>query len=139
MANTEIPVKINIKTTIDEQETVELIVFGRFYQKENASFLQYKEVLEEGTVKTIIKLGINEMLILRSGAVKMRLPFQLEKEQRGSYELPFGVFETATLAKKMAYHFENKAGFIELLYDFSLQGEQAGSYHLQINFQEEKY
>ncbi len=126
--------KIKVKTTIDQSETFELTVFGRGYQKGDAFFLQYEEVLEEGSVRTIVKAAGKEALILRSGAVKMRLPFLLHAKQRGSYEMPFGVFETETLAKRI----EHSEGRIEILYDFTMHGAHAGTYHLEITYQEEQ-
>jgi uncharacterized beta-barrel protein YwiB (DUF1934 family) len=133
LSNAEIPVKIIVKTTIDQQETFELTVFGRYYKKENASFLRYEEVLEEGIVRTIVKVAAEEALILRGGAVKMRLPFRLHEQLRGSYEMPFGVFETTTLARKI----EHTEGHIDILYDFAMPGSGGGTYHLEITFQEE--
>jgi uncharacterized beta-barrel protein YwiB (DUF1934 family) len=129
----EIPVKIKVKTTIDQQDTFELTVFGQYYKKENASFLRYEEVMEEGSVRTIVKVGADEALILRSGAVKMRLPFKLARTVIGSYEMPFGRFETTTTAKRIKL----EDGLIDILYDFTLQGTPSGTYHLEISFQEE--
>lgn len=136
----EIPVKINVKTTIDDQEMFELTVFGRYFQKDQASYLQYEEVMEEGAVRTIVKAAPtkDEALILRSGAVKMRLPFELGRKLRGSYEMPFGTFETTTKARKLDHSFENGSGQISILYDFAMQGTPAGTYHLEISFQEEQ-
>ncbi|MBS4212552.1 DUF1934 domain-containing protein [Neobacillus rhizophilus] len=134
----EIPVKVNVKTTIDEQETFELVVFGRYFQKEQASYLQYEEVLEEGNVRTIVKVAADEALILRSGTLKMRLPFQLNRKLRGSYELTFGTFETTTSTRKLDYSYENGSGQISILYDFAIQESPAGTYHLEISFQEEQ-
>ncbi|MED3623826.1 YwiB family protein [Neobacillus thermocopriae] len=133
----EIPVKIKVKTTIDREETIELLVFGRFFRKENASFLQYDEVMEEGTVKTIVKWTKEEVLILRSGAIKMRLPFQLNRKLNGRYQMPFGVFQTTTLARKLDFSFEKNKGQLHIVYDFEMQGEPAGTYQLEISFQEE--
>ncbi|WP_235841983.1 DUF1934 domain-containing protein [Neobacillus fumarioli] len=135
MANNEIPVKIVVKTTIDKEETFELTVFGRFFQKGQASYLQYEEAMDEGKVRTIVKATADDMLILRSGAVNMRLPFQLEKTLPGRYELPFAALETTTLAKKMQFFYENGCGLIEIVYDFSIAGEQTGTYHLEIKFE----
>lgn len=134
LANNEFPIKITVKTTIDQQETFELVVFGNAYQKGEAFFLKYDEVLEEGTVRTIVKVAENEALILRGGAVKMRLPFTLDRKMRGSYEMPFGLFETTTFARRI----EQTEGLIDILYDFSLDGAPAGTYHLQIIFEEEQ-
>lgn len=137
LSTMEIPMKINVKTTIqqhDSRETIELAVFGRYMQKDGATFLKYEEALEEGTVRTIVKVGLEEALILRGGAVKMRLPFRSHKKLRGSIEMPFGVFETTTFARRI----EHSEGLIDILYDFTMQGAPSGTYHLEISFEEDR-
>jgi len=138
LANAEIPVKIKVKTTIDQEETMELVVFGRYFQKDKASYLQYEEAMEEGRVRTIVKMSAGDALILRSGAVKMRLPFILQKKLQGSYEMPFGMFETTTKTKKLEFTYENGRGMMDIVYDFAMQGAHAGTYHLEISFQEDQ-
>ncbi|MDR6999406.1 DUF1934 domain-containing protein [Neobacillus niacini] len=138
MSTPEIPVRIKVKTTIDQQESFELQLFGQYFEKENASYLKYEEAMEEGSVRTIVKMAAKEGLILRGGAVKMRLPFELNRKLNGSYEMPFGQFETTTLTKNLQHSFENGQGLIDILYDFTLQGSPSGTYHLQITFQEDR-
>ena len=133
---------IQIKTTIfqdSSKEVIESTASGRFYQKENADFLQYEEETADGAIRTIVKLAENEALILRTGAVKMKMPIKLDKELKGRYELPFGVFEIATIAKKIQHSYNNESGkgYIDLRYDFSMQGTPAGTYQLEITFQED--
>jgi uncharacterized beta-barrel protein YwiB (DUF1934 family) len=134
----EIPMKITIKTTIDREEAFELTVFGRYFQRENADYLQYEEVIEEGKVRSIVKMAAEEALILRSGAIKMRLPFEVNRKLNGSYELPFGQFATVTKARKINYSYENGKGCFEVLYEFSMQGSPTSTYHLEIAFQEDQ-
>jgi uncharacterized beta-barrel protein YwiB (DUF1934 family) len=134
----ELPVKINVKTTIDQQETFELMVFGTYFEKGNAAYLRYEEAMEEGNVRTIVKMATKDALILRGGAIKMRLPFELNRKLNGSYEMPFGQFKTVTKAKRLDYSYENGKGHFDVLYDFSMEGAQASTYQLQIVFQEEK-
>lgn len=136
-------VKIKVKTTIfheDGCEVLEAEAQGSFYQKKNASFLQYEEMGEAGRIRTIVKTSGNEALILRSGAVNMRLPFAIGRKLSGSYELPFGKFAVASLAKRIesSYFAESGKGYIDILYDFSMkEADSAGTYHLEITFQEE--
>ncbi|MEH7300700.1 DUF1934 domain-containing protein [Neobacillus drentensis] len=140
MSTHEIPMKIKVKTTIEQdgdKETYELMVFGRYLEKDGASFLKYEEVQDEGSVRTIVKVADQDALILRGGAVKMRLPFRLNKVLRGSYEMPFGVFETLTMAKRLEHSFENGQGLIDILYDFKMQGSPGGTYRLEITFEED--
>lgn len=138
MSSPEVPVKITVRTTIDGQETFELTVFGRYFQKGSADFLQYEEEIEEGTVRTIVKMAGEEALILRGGALKMRLPFELNRKLNGSYELTFGQFATETKARRMEYSYLNGSGRFDILYDFTMDGAPAGTYHLEIAFQEEE-
>ncbi|WP_238579074.1 DUF1934 domain-containing protein [Neobacillus niacini] len=138
MSVPEVPVKINVKTTIDLQETFELMVFGTYLEKGNSAYLRYEEAMEEGSVRTIVKMAANNALILRGGAIKMRLPFELNRKLNGSYEMPFGQFATVTKAKRIDYSYENGKGHFGVLYDFSMEGAPISTYQLEIAFQEEK-
>lgn len=134
----EVPVKINVKTTIDHDETFELMVFGTYFEKGNSAYLRYEETVEEGSVRTIVKMAHNDALILRGGAIKMRLPFELNRKLNGSYEMPFGQFATVTKAKRIDYSYENGKGHFGVVYDFSMEGAPTSTYQLEIAFQEEK-
>ncbi|WP_420828150.1 DUF1934 domain-containing protein [Cytobacillus citreus] len=143
MPREQMPVKIKVKTDIRDgssKDTFELTAFGRYYIKENARFLQYDEAMEEGMAKTIIKVSDQEGLILRSGAVKMRLPFKMNKKLQGNYHTPYGVFEIGTMTKRLDHQFDEEtgSGSIDLLYELKMQGASTGTYHLFITFEEEE-
>ncbi|EIJ80269.1 hypothetical protein PB1_07907 [Bacillus methanolicus PB1] len=132
----QMPVKIKIKTEIHQdgnKETFEFITFGRYYQKGESSFLQYEEVLEDGRINTTVKISGQEVLILRSGAVKMRMRFQEQKTLAGTYETPYGVLQTSASTKRI---YKN-TGFLEIVYDLQMQGQDAGTYHMTIRYEEE--
>lgn len=138
----QMPVKITVKTTIrngQDQETYELITFGRYIRKTSSVFLRYDEVMEEGSIQTTVKIAEGEGSILRNGAVKMRLPFQKNKQLTGSYETPYGTLEMGTKTSRIHHEFnENiRQGEIDILYDLNMQGSHAGTYHLLISFEEE--
>ncbi|MDP4157682.1 MAG: DUF1934 family protein [Bacillota bacterium] len=53
--------------------------------------------------------------------------------------MPFGKFETMTVAKNIDLCYDKNKGKIDLRYDFSMQGAPSvGTYHLEITFQEEE-
>ncbi|WML55317.1 DUF1934 domain-containing protein [Neobacillus sp. PS3-12] len=135
-------VNINVKTTIfqdGQEEIIEGTAQGDFIQKAKSSYLQYDEISDQGSIHTILKIAEDEALILRSGAVKMKLPFKLNQRMSGNYEVPFGKFETTTVAKNIDLCYDNNKGKIDLRYDFSMQGAPSvGTYHLEITFQEEE-
>ena len=139
----QMPVKIKVKTDIRDgqgKDTFELTAFGQYYIKANAHFLQYDEAMDEGIAKTVIKISEKEGLILRSGAVKMRLPFLMNKKLKGSYHTPYGVLELDTMTKRLDHQFDEqkRTGTIDLLYELKMQGAATGTYHLFISFKEEE-
>ncbi|MEI5909046.1 DUF1934 family protein [Bacillus spongiae] len=135
------PVKIHLTTSISqegEKETISFTTFGRYYQKAGAYFLKYDEVLEEGTVKTIVKVKETTGLIMRSGALKMRLAFDLRTKMNGSYESAHGTFLLQTTTKKLSHTMlSDTEGEILLIYDLSMQGSVVGTYKMNITYKED--
>jgi uncharacterized beta-barrel protein YwiB (DUF1934 family) len=133
--------QIKVRTTISqgkEQETYELTTFGRFQQKGQSFYLLYEEVMDVGKVKTTVKFSEEDAVILRSGAVNMRLAFKLNHVMRGHYESPYGTMETITDTKKIDHQQTNESsGKLDLLYGFTMQGDPAGTYHMEITYKED--
>lgn len=139
----QIPVKIKVHTSIQnggEKETFELTTFGRYYLKNASAYLQYEEVTEEGPMKTTMKLTGTEMLLMRSGSIKMRMLLEEKKKHRGSYTTSFGELQIITDTKELQHRWnsETSEGRLEVLYNLSIQGSEAGTYKLQIVFEEEE-
>ncbi|HYK73304.1 MAG TPA: DUF1934 domain-containing protein [Pseudoneobacillus sp.] len=135
------PVKIWVKTDIfqgDQKETFELVTFGRYYSKGQSSYLLYEEVMDVGNIKTSVKFSDGEAVILRSGALNMRLVFKKDHLMRGHYETPYGAMEMLTNTKKIGHvPSSEKDGVLDLLYELTTQGEVAGTYHMEITYKED--
>lgn len=138
-----IPVKIHLTTTIffqEEPEKYELTLFGSHYRKKDAVFLKYDEVQEEGTIHTIVKLSGEEALILRKGAVTMRLPFRLKEKMNGSYDSPYGTLALSTKTKKLSHTYTDEGtieGEVQLTYSMIMQGTTVGTYDMRIEYKED--
>lgn len=137
-----IPVRIKVCTTIsqgNEKESYELVTFGRFYRKGTGFYLLYEEIMELGIIKTSVKFSEEDAVILRSGAVNMRLAFRKNGRMKGHYETPYGTMDTMTDTKQFQHQQTNeKEGKLELLYEFMLQEDLAGTYHMKITYEEDK-
>lgn len=138
----QVPIKIIVKTVIEndgDKQSFELTTFGRYYQKDSSYYLQYEELLDEGSVKTIVKMTEEDALILRRGNINMRLPLRLNQRLRGSYETPYGTLGTTTYTKRLEYSYfqENETGSVEIIYDLTINGSKTGTYHVNIMFKEE--
>ena len=142
LSNGQAPIKIHVTTNIyngSSKDSIEWVGFGQYLEKDGSSYIKYEEEIEEGTIKTIVKVSGNEGLILRSGAVKMRLAFLLNKKRNGSYETPYGTFLMVTDTKRLGMEKEahSPSGLIDILYDLNTNGNKNGTYHMTINFKEE--
>jgi uncharacterized beta-barrel protein YwiB (DUF1934 family) len=139
----ELPVKVHLTTKVQHEEkadTFELALFGRYYEKGNAAFLKYDEVLEDGTIHTIVKLSHDDALILRSGALKMRLPFNRNVKKNGSYVSPYGTMLLSTETKQLEHDKEHSGELVEgtfsIQYDLWMQDSIAGNYEMVIHYKE---
>lgn len=127
----QIPVKVKVKTVINK-EPFELTAFGRYSEKGDSTYLQYDEMMPEGTIHTTIKLKNGEVLILRKGAVDMRLHFITNKKTSGTFNTELGLMMTEADTKKVAIG----EGQVEIRYDLNIQGSHAGTYHMNIQYEE---
>lgn len=135
------PVKVTVTTAIqdgEQQEAFELTTFGRYYKKGRSSYLQYDETMEEGLVHTTVKAAENEVLILRSGAIKMRLHLSQDKKTPGNYHSPYGLLQTEADTREVDIAMDSSNGRIKVLYDLAIQGAHAGTYHMNIDYKEER-
>ncbi len=105
MAN-EVRSQVNIKliSTIrpidGESESYEMWLTGQLLEKAGSIYLKYEEVQEDKTIRTTMKLGNEQALIMRTGAVKMRLPLNIIEQQIGHYESEFGSMPLVIHTKK---------------------------------------
>jgi len=127
----QIPVKVKVKTVINK-EPYELTAFGRYSEKGDSTYLQYDEMMPEGTIHTTVKLKNGEVLILRKGAVDMRLHFIPNQTTPGTFHTEHGSMLTEARTKKISID----AGQVEVRYDLKIQGSHAGSYQMNINYEE---
>jgi uncharacterized beta-barrel protein YwiB (DUF1934 family) len=141
VAAVEMPVKVVVRTTIsqgDETEVFELVTFGRFFHKGSAFYLFYEEEMDVGKIKTSVKFSESDAVIIRSGAVNMRLAFHPNRQMKGHYETPYGTMDTMTDTRSLIYQQKSDIeGNLKLLYDFMLQEDYAGSYQLEISYKKE--
>ncbi|MBQ0140991.1 MAG: DUF1934 domain-containing protein [Kurthia sp.] len=137
------PIKLKLITTIthkDQQpETIELWSTGTIMRKRDQVYLQYEEVLEDKKMKTTLRFGNTDAIIMRNGDIKMRLPFVLQSLQRGHYEAAFGSMPIVTFTNKMVFEEAedgSNSGQFMINYDLIIDEETVGNYALQFTYTE---
>lgn len=122
-----------------KKETHEIQVVGRYMEKNGSFYLQYEEEQDGQKIQTIIKLGNEEALIMRSGAIKMRLPLSVEGEKFGEYQN--GPMTFKLQVKTAHLNFSQKAGDngkFSAKYQLYAEGSILGMYELSITYSEGK-
>lgn len=137
--NVKIKVLSTIHPTDGEQQTYELWVQGTFIKKSEKIYLRYEEIMENQSVRTTIKLDDENPLILRSGAINMRLPFSTAKKQNGHYDTTFGTLPLVTKTNRIALIHNDEQiinGTFCVQYDLIISGQSVGNYTLEIQYTE---
>lgn len=101
--------------------------------------MQYEEQ-QDGTIETIVKLDPNEALIMRKGAVRMRLPFSVENRRIGSYGNGPVTFDLHVETDHLRFTQEQDGlpGQFDVQYRLSDGSSILGTYHLIITYTEGK-
>jgi len=115
-----------------QEETINLETTGTLTLKGSQYYLVYEEMQDEKAVRTTVKLSGESALILRSGGVKMRLPFERGELQTGSYDTPYGILKITTNTKHL--HFDD--GHFQVEYELIVNEEVAGTYTLELIYTE---
>ena len=142
--NAPIEVMVRLKTHIqydDDEENIELITFGTLHHMPNATYIRYIEHVENnGKINTTVKYDGDEMLIIRSGAVKMKQLYKIGTETSGSYDSIHGTLDLTTRTNKLEHtiHPETNEETFHVSYNLFLQHENVGNYSLTLTVKEEK-
>lgn len=140
--NNSMNVKIKLWSTIipieGEVEKYEMWLEGQLFDKNGTSYLRYEEIQDDKKIKTTIKLAEDQVVIMRSGAVNMRLPLNLEQEERGHYESQYGSIPLITKTHEIAIMTNDENSVFKTTYDLIIGGTAVGNYTLDIKYSEVK-
>lgn len=133
-------VKIKLVSSIipteGERETYEMWLNGVVIDKNGTYFLRYEEVQDEHHIKTTIRLTDDTSFIMRKGAIDMRMPLNVEQQERGHYNSPYGDLPITTKTYELAVERTNFSGAFKTQYDLIIGGNAVGNYTLDITFTE---
>ncbi|MBG9454705.1 hypothetical protein ABE61_11750 [Lysinibacillus sphaericus] len=137
-ARSQVNIKLisKIRPIEGESEGYEMLLTGQLLEKAGSIYLKYEEVQEDKTIRTTMKLGNEQALIMRNGAVKMRLPLNIIEQQMGHYESELGSMPLVVDTKEMTFTKQAVSGDFHVQYDLLMGGQSVGNYTLDITFTE---
>lgn len=137
-ARSQVNIKLisTIRPIDGESEGYEMLLTGQLLEKAGSIYLKYEEVQEDKTIRTTMKLGNEQALIMRNGAIKMRLPLNIIEQQMGHYESELGSMPLVIDTKEMTFTKKAVRGDFHVQYDLLMGGQSVGNYTLDITFTE---
>ncbi|MHA6258945.1 YwiB family protein [Sporosarcina sp. CAU 1771] len=131
-----IQLKSSIQHPEQDEETHNLQLTGECIQKSGRLYLKFVETQDSEAVQTTVKLGEEDALIMRSGAVNMRLPFELEETRPGNYGNGPAAFELIVQTKRLEFVGNVSNGQFNVGYNLLAEGAILGTYKLSITYSE---
>lgn len=135
-------VRIRLHSSIQHpgqsEETHEIESTGRFIEKAGIAYLKYDEQQDEEKIQSTVKMGNDEALIMRTGAVKMRLPFSTDSDKPGEYGNAHANFRLLVRTKQLEFIKEETGvgGRFSVVYELHTEGALLGIYKLSITYSE---
>lgn len=139
--STDVKIKLitKIRPIEGESETYEMWLQGNYIEKAGNAYLRYEEVQDGQAIRTTVKLGNEQALIMRAGAVNMRLPLNIQEQQMGHYDSEFGSLPLMTRTLELDFQRQledERSGLFSVQYDLIMNGQSVGNYTVNIQFTE---
>lgn len=139
--STDVKIKLitKIRPIEGESETYEMWLQGNYIEKAGNAYLRYEEVQDGNAIRTTVKLGNEQALIMRAGAVNMRLPLNIQEQQMGHYDSEFGSLPLMTRTLELDFQRQledERSGLFSVQYDLIMNGQSVGNYTVNIQFTE---
>ena len=127
----------SINNEEDDQEVIELITPGEFYKKENIYFAAYEETEISGMkgTTTTLKIGSDEVNLIRFGNVNSCLRFKKGIKDVSFYKTQYGVIELVVKVLEIDINIGDNGGDLRLLYELEAGGQQSSTNELCIKIQ----
>ena len=109
-----------VHTLDHEDNDVEMIIRGDYYQKNGKHYILYEEILEgaEERVKNVIKISPSSMDIIKRGVTNSRMLFEKNKKNLSCYSTPVGNLVIGIQANH--FYVEEQENSIKVNVDYSL-------------------
>ena len=136
--NVTIMLNSSIRHPEQDEETHELHAIGQYIKKAGRSYLKFNEEQSGNRIETTVKMGDKDALIMRRGAVDMRLPFNLDEERQGTYGSGPANFQLIVKTNNLEFTklVDGFGGRFTVAYELVAEGSVLGIYELTITYSE---
>lgn len=123
------------KQSGNDDEKIEVVTPGIFYEKEGKFYIIYDETEISGMqgTKTTIKVEDNQFTLIRKGTTNTRMLFKEKHSDFIMYQTPHGMLQLSINIKKLSIDVDENGGSIKALYDMGISGDQSITTELNVN------
>lgn len=139
--NVIISVKGIQSTVGKDTNSLELITEGKYYKKDNAYYVTYKESEVTGMSGTTTTLKISDGVItlMRFGSVNTQFIFEKGQKHMSYYDTIYGTFTVSVLASQVSVNVDDSGGEIKVDYDIEIDNNKTGENDLHMYIREAGY
>lgn len=117
---------INKQVVDGQEESIEVVTPGKFYQKGGSYYVVYEETQisgMEGTTTTL-KIEDKKVTLIRFGTTVSRLSFQVDVKNTSLYKTPFGIMEITVKPSAVDINIDDMGGEVKLFYELEVAGSE---------------
>lgn len=123
-----------------EEEPIEVIAPGTYFEKNGKHYIKYDEVLEgfEGTVQNLIKVDKSSMEVTKRGVANVHMVFEENKKNLSYYNTPFGNLLVGISATDIVLDAREDSMDIRVDYALEVNYEHLADCSISMNVQAKK-
>jgi uncharacterized beta-barrel protein YwiB (DUF1934 family) len=128
-------ISVSSKQKSDENDVIEVVTPGDFYEKDGSYYAVYKETEisgMEGTTTTL-KISDDKFSIIRIGSTSAKMEFDKKAKSVSMYNTPYGTLELKIETKTLSVNVGEKGGDIQVNYNLTVSGQTPNNTQLKIN------
>jgi uncharacterized beta-barrel protein YwiB (DUF1934 family) len=109
----------------EEQDTVEVVHMGEYYERNGTHYILFDELLEgiSQPVKNRIKIKDGYLEVQKHGPVSAKLIFEQGKAQCSTYKVPYGSFCLTTCTTGVQFVQKEEQMDVRASYELIINGE----------------
>ena len=124
----------------DEDDVVEIITSGSWYEKNGKQYLTYEESIEEGTIptKNTVKVWPDKIEVTKRGLVESQMTFELGKRTKANYKTPMGLIVLGLTTSVLDICIEENEISLAITYSLEMNGAYVSDCRLELAAREKK-
>lgn len=128
-------ISVSSKQKDNEDDTIEVVTPGDFYEKDGCYYAVYKETAisgMEGTTTTL-KIYTDKFILVRMGSTSAKMEFNKASESLSMYNTQYGTLELKIETNELNISVNDEGGDIQINYSLSVGGQTPQNTLLEIN------